>query len=78
MSEKTIELFPKEANYLDTYAWILYKLKDYASAKIFMLQAIELAESKTFYNHMYEILIELGEEEEAEKYKLKAKEIEDE
>ena len=78
MSKKTIELFPKEANYLDTYAWILYKLGDYASAKTFMLQAIELAESKTFYNHMSDILIELGEVEEAEKYKLKAKELEDE
>ena len=78
MSKKTIELFPKEANYLDTYAWILYKLGDYASAKTFMLQAIELGESKTFYNHMSDILIELGEVEEAEKYKLKAKELEDE
>ncbi len=78
MSKKTIELFPKEANYLDTYAWILYKLKDYASAKTFMLQAIEIAESKTFYNHMSDILIELGEFEEAEKYKLKAQELEDE
>ena len=43
-----------------------------------MLQAIELGESKTFYNHMSDILIELGELEEAEKYKLKAKEFEDE
>ena len=78
MSEKTIELFPGEANYLDTYAWILYKLKDYTSAKTFMLQAIKLAESKTFYNHMSDILIELGEVEEAEKYKLKAQDFEDE
>lgn len=78
MSKKTIELFPNEANYLDTYAWILYKLKDYESAKIFMLQAIDLAESKTFYNHLSDILIELGELEEAEKYKLKAQEIDSE
>ena len=78
MSEKTLELFPNEANYLDTYAWILYKLKDYATAKIFMLQAIEIAESKTFYNHMSDILIQLGEVEEAEKYKLKARELENE
>lgn len=78
MSKKTIELFPKEANYLDTYAWILYKMKDYASAKTFMIQALEIAESKTFYNHMSDILIELGELEEAEKYKLKAQEFEDE
>ena len=33
---------------------------------------------KTFYNHMSDILIELGEVEEAEKYKLKALEFEDE
>ena len=78
MSEKTIELFPKEANYLDTYAWILYMLKDYATAKSFMLQAIEIAESKTFYKHLSDILIKLGDLEEAEKYKLKAQEYEDE
>ena len=40
-----------------------------------MLRALEIAESKTFYNHMSDILIELGEAEEAEKYKLKAKEL---
>ena len=77
MSKKTIELFPK-AKLLRYLCWILYKLKDYASAKTFMLQAIEIAESKTFYNHMSDILIELGELEEAEKYKLKALEFEDE
>ena len=78
MSEKTLELFPEEANYLDTYAWILYKLKDYETAKIIMLQAIEIAESKTFYNHLSDILIQLGELEDAEKYKLKAQEFEGE
>ena len=75
MSKKTLELFPEEANYLDTYAWILYKMKDYESAKVFILQAIDLEESKTFYNHLSDILTELGELEEAEKYKLKAQEV---
>ena len=78
MSKKTLELFPEEANYLDTYAWILYKMKDYESAKVFMLQAIDLAESKTFYNHLSDILTELGELEDAKKYKLKAKEFDSE
>ena len=78
MSKKTLELFPEEANYLDTYAWILYKMKDYESAKVFILQAIDLAESKTFYNHLSDILTELGELEEAEKYKLKAQEVDNE
>lgn len=78
MSKKTIEMFPKEANYLDTYAWILYKMKDYESAKVFMLQALEISESKTFYNHMSDIFLKLGELEESKKYKLKAQEFEDE
>lgn len=78
MSKKTIELFPEEANYLDTYAWILYKLKDYETAKVFMMKAIALAESKTFYKHLSDILTELGEFDEAEKYKLKAKEVDSE
>ena len=53
-------------------------MKDYESAKVFILQAIDLAESKTFYNHLSDILIELGELEEAEKYKLKAQEVDNE
>ena len=43
-----------------------------------MLQAIELAESRTFYIHMSDILKELGKHEESEKYKLKAQDFEDE
>ena len=77
MSKKTIEMFPKEANYLDTYAWILYKLNKYEEAKQYMLKAIEISESKTFYIHMSKILEKLGETQESEKYKLKSEEFED-
>ena len=73
MSKKTIEIFPEEANYLDTYAWILYKMKKYEQAKIWMQKAIDISESETFYSHMAEILIELGEKEEAEFYLEKSK-----
>ena len=73
MSKKTIEMFPEEANYLDTYAWILYKMKKYEQAKIWMQKAIDISESETFYSHMAEILIELGEKEEAEFYLEKSK-----
>jgi len=77
MSKKTIEMFPTEANYLDTYAWILYKLNKYEEAKQYMLKAIEISESKTFYIHMSKILEKLGEIQESEKYKLKSEELED-
>ena len=73
MSKKTIEMFPEEANYLDTYAWILYKMKKYEQAKSWMQKAIDISESETFYSHMSEILIELGEKEESEFYLEKSK-----
>ncbi len=73
MSKKTIEMFPEEANYLDTYAWILYKMKKYEQAKSWMQKAIDISESETFYSHMAEILIELGEKEESEFYLEKSK-----
>ena len=73
MSKKTIEMFPEEANYLDTYAWILYKMKKYEQAKSWMQKALDISESETFYSHMAEILTELGEKEEAEFYLEKSK-----
>ena len=78
MSAKTIEMFPKEANYLDTYAWILYKLNKYEEAKKYMLKAIEISKTKTFYIHMSKILEKLGETRESEEYKLKSEDLEDE
>ena len=73
MSKKTIEMFPEEPNYLDTYAWILYKMKKYKEAKNWMQKAIDISESKTFYLHMAEILKELGENKESKFYFEKAK-----
>ena len=75
MSKKTIEMFPEEANYLDTYAWILYKMKKYEQAKSWMQKAIDISERETFYSHMAAILIELGEKEESEFYLEKAKQF---
>ena len=69
MSAQTISMFPDEANYYDTYAWILYKMKDYKEAKVWMQKALNLTESQTFYDHMADILTELGEMEEAEIYR---------
>ncbi len=72
MSFKTLEMFPEEASYCDTYAWILYKLKEYDKAKMWMEKAINLGESQTFYDHMSEILIKLGDLEQAEIYRKKS------
>lgn len=41
MSYKTIKAEPKNATYLDTYAWILFMQKRYAEAKVYIDQALQ-------------------------------------
>ena len=39
MSEKTIKIEPESSTYLDTYAWVLYKRKNFEKALIFIEKA---------------------------------------
>ncbi|MDC0189276.1 tetratricopeptide repeat protein [Flavobacteriales bacterium] len=59
MAEKCNELTkasPK-ASFLDTYAWVLYKLKEYEEAEINIKQALNLdQESPTLFDHYGDIL----------------------
>lgn len=41
MSYRTIKAEPKNATYLDTYAWILFKQERYAEAKIYIDQTLQ-------------------------------------
>ncbi len=41
MSHKTIKAEPKNATYLDTYAWILFMQKRYTESKIYIDQALQ-------------------------------------
>ena len=41
MSFKTVKAEPKNATYLDTYAWILFMQERYAEAKIYIDQALQ-------------------------------------
>ena len=54
MSAKVIASEPKNATYLDTYAWILYKLGRYADAKIYIDQTLKFATDSTMSNTLYE------------------------
>ena len=47
MSHKTIKAEPKNATYLDTFAWILFMQKRYTEAKIYIDQALQNMESMT-------------------------------
>ena len=47
MSAKAVKVEPKNATYLDTYAWILYKQKRFAEAKIYIDMALKFTADST-------------------------------
>jgi tetratricopeptide (TPR) repeat protein len=67
MSGKVVEKFPDNATYLDTYAWVLFKKKNYSLAKFYMETALSHSEdeSSTLIEHYGDILFMLGNMEEA-------------
>lgn len=74
MSSRAIALTPGNSTYLDTYAWVLYRLERYAEAKKAMQQAISLdrRNSPELFLHYGDILSALGEKFIAEVYWRKA------
>ena len=74
MSTRSNELDKSNPTFLDTKAWILYKMGRYAEAKKVMQQALSLDRSKdpTFALHYGDILYALGEEFMAKVYWRKA------
>ena len=74
MSEKLIKKYPTEATYLDTYAWVLYMMKDYANAKKYLEIAILNSNNGTIVEHYGDVLYQLGEKDKAiEQWKLAKK-----
>lgn len=77
MAELAISLEPKQANYLDTYGWVLYKKGDFKKAKTYLSKALEHAEEeskKEIFEHLGDTEVQLGNPHEALAYWLKAKE----
>lgn len=76
MSAKTVKAEPKNATYLDTYAWILYRDERFAEAKIYIDQAVANLDSTQHNNvildHAGDIHERLGEHEAALNYWQKA------
>jgi tetratricopeptide (TPR) repeat protein len=72
MSAKTIKAEPKNATYLDTYAWILYKQGRYTEAKIYIDQALandtDSVTSADVLEHAGDIYFHAGETEKAREY----------
>lgn len=67
MSYKTIKAEPKNGIYLDTYAWILFKLKRYEEAKIYIEQAMRnyTKQDKTVLEHAGDIYSMTGNTDKA-------------
>ncbi len=75
MSRQTIETDSLNATYLDTYAWVLYRLARYEEALAIITRAEESFATDdepglrgTIYEHRADILLQLGKRKEAKKY----------
>ncbi len=70
MSYKTILNDSLNSTYLDTYAWVLYKLGNYIEAKHYIEKAIKFGGNNNFeiIDHYGDILIKMGFKKEAFKY----------
>ena len=69
MSYKTVKAEPKNATYLDTYAWILFMQKRYAEARIYIEQALQntedSADNSVILEHAGDIYIQNGNVDQA-------------
>ncbi|WP_298709935.1 tetratricopeptide repeat protein [Chitinophaga sp.] len=68
LSRKSIELKPDSPTYLDTYAWILFRLGRYRDAKLWIEKALEFNEAQQdpdVLEHYGDILFNLNEKEKA-------------
>ena len=70
MSYRTIKAEPKNATYLDTYAWILFMQKRYSEAKIYIDQTLQYDAdtSAVLLEHAGDIYYQVGEKEQALSY----------
>ena len=75
MSSITIEKEPKNVTYLDTYAWVLYKLERYKDAKKWMEKVLSYDKMPQGinYEHYGDILYKLGDTDKAVQNWKKAK-----
>lgn len=62
MSLATVRRNPDNSSFLDTYAWILYQLKEYDEAKRILEKAIAIQNTNAvYYDHYGDILYKLGD-----------------
>lgn len=78
LSTRLLELNPENANYLDTRAWVLFKMGEFKQARKLLEKAIEKNnESGVIVEHYGDVLFKLGEVDQAVKQWMKAKGMDD-
>lgn len=72
MSYESLRLDPNNGSNMDTYGWILYKMKRFQDAKLWIEKAMENDPSATVYEHYGDVMYQLGNVKEAVNYWKKA------
>lgn len=65
MSSKLVKDYPENSTYLDTHAWVLYMMGDFAGAEKNLKQALLYEPSATIIEHYGDALFQLGKIDEA-------------
>ncbi|MBT9393302.1 tetratricopeptide repeat protein [Hymenobacter sp. NST-14] len=65
MAAKLVKAHPDNPTYLDTYAWVLYRLKDYGGARLQLEKALRNTSDATVVEHYGDALFQLGEVDKA-------------
>lgn len=72
MSQQTIQAEPNNTTYLDTYAWILFRQKKFAEARLYIDQALKNGNDSTMssviFEHAGDIYIQLHQLQKAMEY----------
>lgn len=63
-----VEAYPEEPTYLDTYGWILYVMKDYEGAKVYLEKAMIKAQNGAITEHYGDLMYQLGKKDKALEY----------
>lgn len=75
MSAHLVKLFPANGTYLDTHAWVLYKLGQYEPALGFLEQALKDRQDPDILEHYGDVLWKLGRKDDALRQWQRAREL---
>ncbi|GAB2527059.1 tetratricopeptide repeat protein [Rufibacter soli] len=75
MAGSLVAQFPDNATYLDTYAWVLYKMKEYQEAKRLLEKAVAVSSDAAIIEHYGDVLYQLGQRDLALKQWVRANQV---